>query len=95
MLDRRKIATLEIITGKGIHSENNRAKIKPEVESLLRSQGYPYRDTNGGYLVSPKAGSKAAGQGAASSGGFFASLARLFCCCLPGFGGGAKASNAV
>mmetsp|Transcript_3107 Transcript_3107/g.3933 ORF Transcript_3107/g.3933 Transcript_3107/m.3933 type:complete len:172 (-) Transcript_3107:560-1075(-) len=48
----KKLLSLTIITGAGNHSENHRAKIKPEVEALLRKGGYPYIEEDGQLVVS-------------------------------------------
>jgi len=47
-----QITTLTIITGIGNHSENNVAKIKPAIESLLVEKGYTFeQDSTGGALL--------------------------------------------
>lgn len=43
---------LTIITGAGHHSDNNRAKIKPAIEELLRQRGFQYEvDRTGGIIL--------------------------------------------
>jgi len=44
--------TLTIITGAGNHSENYKAKIKPQVEALLKKGKYPFTsETTGAYFI--------------------------------------------
>jgi len=48
------LPSLTIITGFGHHSDNNRAKIKPEVARILTERGYPFEadDAGGLFIVS-------------------------------------------
>ena len=53
-----RIRSLEIITGKGIHSQGHKAKIKPAVEARLRESPLPYEPVLmgavvAGFIVSP------------------------------------------
>ena len=42
------LESLTIITGFGHHSDNGKAKIKPEVVKLLSDRGYPFQEDEAG-----------------------------------------------
>mmetsp|Transcript_15808 Transcript_15808/g.18450 ORF Transcript_15808/g.18450 Transcript_15808/m.18450 type:complete len:334 (+) Transcript_15808:80-1081(+) len=46
------LPSLTIITGAGHHSDNNKAKIKPQVIDLLRERGYPFVEEEGQLIIS-------------------------------------------
>lgn len=45
------ISYLSIITGRGLHSENGKAKILPAVQKYLRDRGYTFYQENPGCIV--------------------------------------------
>jgi hypothetical protein len=45
------ISFLSIVTGRGLHSENGKAKILPAVQKYLRDRGYSFYQENPGCIV--------------------------------------------
>lgn len=84
-LEAGDVASVELITGAGHHSEGHRAKIKPAVEALLKERastlGYEAMPGGGGFKVYKAVGGVPAQVEveAASGGGGFLSL--LLSCC--------------
>lgn len=81
-LEAGDVASVELITGAGHHSEGNKAKIKPAVEALLKEKAatlsYEPMAGGGGFTVSKVGGAAAASGG--GLGGFLSMLFSFFGC---------------
>ena len=79
-LEAGDVSSVEIITGAGHHSEQNRAKIRPAVEQLLQENTrlrYEPMSSGGGFEVSLAEGASPTG---GDGGGFFSAILRFFGC---------------
>lgn len=80
----RGITRTRIITGRGLHSEGGVAKIKPEVERLMHSQGIHVTESSQGGAMEVELPAGPEGEGLPKKSGFRALLKTIIKALLSG-----------